>query len=406
MIGRTWPSEIRTFNDPKTGREIQQLTARGNNYHLYFTENSFDAQRDEIIFLSDRAAGEDRAPHEHPCYNLFRMDLRTGVMTQLTDEPAEENGRGSGVSSVTKTPDSRIVVYRIGKDTLKKLDTETGETTILYEDGGNYTIGAPSIAANRRYIAFCRNEDVHVQDGPNYTGFEERFYRVKDGRVTVAHLDGSGWYDVFKDTHQVGHFQFCPDDSTLGTFCHEGPWNLVTQRIWLLDFVAREAKPCFRQTAEDSVGHEFWTNDGYIFFDNRGSADDGHHHVGPHAGRRHRCAGQRERDDAVRRPGGPERQRGTAHRHALLLQPLPCQPRPHLPGGRRRGRPRADRHHGRRHPSGRPVPPPDLVAHAERRTAIPPGAGTARVFCMRRISGGGSTCTWCGRRRDLTGPLA
>ena len=275
MIGRTWPSEIRTFNDPKTGREIQQLTARGNNYHLYFTENSFDAQRDEIIFLSDRASGEDRAPHEHPCYNLFRMDLRTGVMTQLTDEPAEENGRGSGVSSVTKTPDSRIVVYRIGKDTLKKLDTETGETTILYEDGGNYTIGAPSIAANRRYIAFCRNEDVQVLDGPNYTGFEERFYRVKDGRVTVAHLDGAGWYDVFKDTHQVGHFQFCPDDSTLGTFCHEGPWNLVTQRIWLLDFVSREAKPCFRQTAEDSVGHEFWTNDGYIFFDNRGPGHDG-----------------------------------------------------------------------------------------------------------------------------------
>ena len=79
-------------------------------------------------------------------------------------------------------------------------------------------------------------------DGPNYSGFKDRFYLVKDGRITLAYLDGSGWFDVFKDTHQVGHFQFCPDDPTLATFCHEGPWNLVTQRIWLLDLVSREAQ--------------------------------------------------------------------------------------------------------------------------------------------------------------------
>ena len=72
MIGRTWQSEIRTFSDPKAGREIRQLTRTGNNHHLYFTENSFDPAKDEIIFLSDRASGEDRAPHENPCYNLFR----------------------------------------------------------------------------------------------------------------------------------------------------------------------------------------------------------------------------------------------------------------------------------------------------------------------------------------------
>jgi oligogalacturonide lyase len=124
-------------------------------------------------------------------------------------------------------------------------------------------------------VAFCRNEKVQVQDGPNYTGFKERYYLVKDGRITLAYLDGSGGFDVFKDTHQVGHFQFCPTDSTIGSYCHEGPWNLVTQRIWLLDFVSRESRPCFRQTERDSIGHEFWTQDGYLFFDNRGPGHDG-----------------------------------------------------------------------------------------------------------------------------------
>ena len=277
MIGQTWKSEIREFKDEKTGRTIRQLTQNGNNVHLYFTENSFDSKKNEIIFLSDRASGVDKAPHEEPHYNLFRMNLDDGETTQLTDEPAQsgvENSHAGPVGSVTKTPDSQMIVYKAGSK-IKKLDSQTGETITLYQGDGRYNLGAPSIACNRRYIAFCRNEDVHVQNGPNYTGFKDRYYLVKDGRITVAYTDGSGWFDVIKDTHQVGHFQFCPDDSTLGTYCHEGPWHLVTQRIWLLDFVSREVRPVFRQGEQDSVGHEFWTQDGYIFFDDRGPGHDG-----------------------------------------------------------------------------------------------------------------------------------
>jgi oligogalacturonide lyase len=195
------------------------------------------------------------------------MNLDTGEMVQLTDE-------SDSASGVTKTPDSRIVVYGTGNK-IRKLDTETGRISTIYEETQAHNLGAPSIARNRRYAAFCRNEDVRIERGPNYAGFKDRFYLVKDGRITLAYLDGSGWFDVIKDTHQVGHFQFCPDDSTLGTYCHEGPWNLVTQRIWLLDFASREARPCFRQDEQDSVGHEFWTQDGYIFFDDRGPGHDG-----------------------------------------------------------------------------------------------------------------------------------
>jgi oligogalacturonide lyase len=267
MIGDTWLSEIREFMDEKTGRTIRQLTTTGNNVHLYFTENSFDSVKNEIVFVSDRASGEDKRPEDSPHYNIFRMDLGAGLITQLTDEPRSVGG-------VTKTPDSRLVVYTTGNQ-IKQLDTETGEITVVYEETGNFSVGAPSIAANRRYIAFTRNEKVDAPRGPNYTGFKESFYRIKDGRVTLAYLNGAGAFDVYRDTHWLGHFQFCPDDSTLATFCHEGPWNLVTQRIWILDFVSREAKPCYRQEEYDSIGHEFWTQDSYIFFDDRGPGHDG-----------------------------------------------------------------------------------------------------------------------------------
>jgi oligogalacturonide lyase len=267
MIGQKWQSEFREFRDEKTGRAIRQLTSAGNNVHLYFTENSFDSHKNEIIFRSDLASGQDREPHQDPHYNLFRMDLDTGEMVQLTDE-------STSIGNVTKTPDSRIVVYTVG-NRIRKLDTESGQIATLYEESGGFRLGGPSISAGRRYIAFPRNEGVEVPRGPNYSGFKDHYYLVKDGRITLAYLDGSGWFDVFRDTHWLSHFQFCPDDPALATFCHEGPWHLVTQRIWLLDFVSREAWPCFRQGEEDSVGHEFWTRDGYVFFDDRGPGHDG-----------------------------------------------------------------------------------------------------------------------------------
>ncbi|NLD72910.1 MAG: hypothetical protein GX649_09375 [Chloroflexi bacterium] len=272
-MGKTWPSEIREFADEKTGRTIRQLTSSGNNYHLYFTENSFDSVKNEIIFLSDRASGQNKAPADWPEYQIFRMDLASGEMTQLTEEPG-------GVGAVTKTPDSSLIVFTSGRGNISgsciyALDTASGEVRTVYEETGPFSVGMPSIAPNRRYVAFGRNEKVDAPRGPNYSGFKESFYRTKDGRITVAYLDGSKAEDVFLDTHWVGHFQFCPDDPTIATYCHEGPWNLVTQRIWIIDFITRSVKPCFRQEEQDSIGHEFWTQDGLIFFDDRGPGHDG-----------------------------------------------------------------------------------------------------------------------------------
>jgi oligogalacturonide lyase len=243
------------------------LTETGNNYHLYFTENSFCKGKNQIIFRSDRATGEDKAPHDNPLYNLFSMDLESGEVVQLTDET-------SSIGNCTKTPAGEMIVYVAGNQ-IRRLDLKSGEFSTIYVEAGAFNVGTPSISKNRRYIAFCRNEKVNVQRGPNYTGFADRYYKIKDARITLAYLDGSGWFDIFKDTHQIGHFQFCPVDSTIGMLCHEGPWNLVTQRMWVLDFVSRDVWPIFRQNEKDSIGHEFWTQEGLIFFDNRGPGHDG-----------------------------------------------------------------------------------------------------------------------------------
>lgn len=265
MIGQTWPAEDRTIRDETTGRAIRQLTSQGHNVHLYFTDNAFDRGHERIVFLSDRAAPQRRPAHEAH-YALYRMDLGSGVITRLTDETLP-------VRNATKTPDGRLLAYVAGHEVIL-LDTQTGARTLVHEEREGLTIGRPSISADRRFVGFNRNEPG-APHGPNYQGFKERYYGIKDGRITLAHADGSGSFDIFRDTCQLAHFQFSPVHPTLAIFCHEGPWHLVTQRVWLLDLVSRRAVPAFRQGEQDSVGHEFWTMDGKIFFDNRGPGHDG-----------------------------------------------------------------------------------------------------------------------------------
>jgi len=263
MTGKTYKSEMKTVIDQKTGHKVIQLTGGGsNNYHFYFTENSFIKGRPEIIFFSDRGAKEEYH------YNLFSMNLDTGEMTQLTDSPTPLG------HSTTKTLDGRYVFF-VDENKLVRLEIKTLKEQVIYENDPTFRLGMPSLNASETRIGFARNEEVGISSGKNYAGFMETMFAIKRSFLTVVGVDGYHPYDAFADTHYMAHFQFASDDDTYGTFCHEGPWNLVQQRIWIIDFMSRTVIPCFRQVQDDSVGHEFWTRDGLIFFDNRRAGHDG-----------------------------------------------------------------------------------------------------------------------------------
>lgn len=265
MIGTKYASEKATFTDPKSGTKITQLTNQGINFHFYFTDNSFDIDGRTIYFLSNR--GHDKTE----ICNLFRMDLESGEMEQLTDEP-----EGIDVGNITKMPDSEYVAYVTGNQ-IHLYNTKTKENKIIYEETEHMLLRSLSFSCDKQWLGFNRNEDVDAlpDGGPNYAGFKEKMFAIKDGRVSVIRLDGSDFHDVFRDTHWLGHFQFSPNDPDTAMFCHEGPWNYVQQRIWLVNMKNGTVWPCFRQGEEDCVGHEFWTSDGDIVFDNRRDGHDG-----------------------------------------------------------------------------------------------------------------------------------
>lgn len=264
MIGTVYPSEKRTFQDPKSGQMITQLTSQGINFHMYFTDNSFDPQNENIYFLSNRAdMTSDKV-------QLFKMNLESGEMVQLTDDPL-----GIDIGRVTKSRDGKLMAYFTGKQ-LRLYHTETGENRLLYEEK-DMILSNLFFSCDNRKIGFTRNEDVNAipDGGPNYAGFKEKMFATKDGRVSVINVDGTGFHDVFRDTHWLSHFQYSPDDPAIAMFCHEGPWNYVQQRIWMINMETGEVWPCFRQGEDDCVGHEFWSEGGDIIFDNRRGGHDG-----------------------------------------------------------------------------------------------------------------------------------
>ncbi len=264
MIGQKFPSEMFQYTDKKTGRTVTQLTRTGMTYHMYFTDNAFDIRNEKIYVLSNKGNGGE-------IFNIFELDLNTGEMTQLTDEP-----EGLFVSCFTKTPDSEYVCYAAHEREIKLIHTPTGKITTVYEDPDR-NIHNLSISCDKKTIGFLRDEktDSLPDGGPNYAGFRDKMYAIKDGRIACINLDGSGYRQVFRDTTWINHFQFSPVDPDLAMFCHEGPWNEVHQRIWLVNMRNGDVWPCFRQGADDCVGHEFWLRNGDIVFDNRRGGHDG-----------------------------------------------------------------------------------------------------------------------------------
>lgn len=269
-IGKEYPSEMTAFRDPKTGREIIQLTASGSNRHLYFTDNSFYADDRSVLYVHQSSSLADPGEAE-----LFRIDLETGIRTQLSDF------EGQGIinpGAITKTPDGQIITFT-SQGKLYAMFPGTGEIRLLASCPVGYVFAQATISHDAKYVAVIANQAVpqkrKIRADENYNGFLETFYAIKTSKIILAQMDGSGAQTVFEDTHWMGHIQFAPDTNEYLTFCHEGPWNYVQQRIWLFNTITRHAYPCFVQGQNDSVGHEFWTRDGLMFFDNRGRGHDG-----------------------------------------------------------------------------------------------------------------------------------
>lgn len=75
-VGTIFPPEGSTDRDSRTGRTVTQLTSSpAEDYHPYFYNPAVTPDGRYLLFFSERTG----------LSNLFRLDLRSGEIVQLTD---------------------------------------------------------------------------------------------------------------------------------------------------------------------------------------------------------------------------------------------------------------------------------------------------------------------------------
>ena len=251
--GDTWPSESRRFEDPKTGVPILQLTNhRCHSFHPYFTNPGLWDEGRRLILAS----------HRGNAANLYSCELETGELRQLTDF-----GPDGGVrSALIFVNPKRDEVYFVEGARILALDLRTLRQRVLFEKPEGFRLGSLSCTADGTRICTVVNEDlssrIRMDLGHGYVGFAEYSAARPLSKVLAVSVDDGRIDLVHEERFWIGHVNTSPTLPNVLTFCHEGPWDKVDQRMWTLDVASRQAAPLRKQSPGENLGHEYWFADG------------------------------------------------------------------------------------------------------------------------------------------------
>lgn len=271
--GRIWPPEWNEYTDHKTGVKILQLTNyKCHSHHLYFTNSGWYDNSRRLLFSSDR---ENRT-------NLFSIDLKTGEITQLTDldplkPPYEVEFLNACVSQIRN-----IACFWYGRQ-LTALNLKTLEKYVLWEMPKGFLGDMLNFTADGKYVCAGIFEDLSyrfkVDYLHGYIGFRETWEARPLSRIMRVSVDSCEAEVVWEERMWIGHVNTSPTQPNLITFCHEGPWDKVDNRIWGLDLETRRVWMIRPREGNESVGHEYWLSDG-VHIGYHGSLPDGNKIIG------------------------------------------------------------------------------------------------------------------------------
>jgi oligogalacturonide lyase len=96
-----------------------------------------------------------------------------------------------------------------------------------------------------------------------YVGFREYHEARPLSFILAVPIDGGPARRVHQENYWIGHINTSPALPNILTFCHEGPWGDVDNRIWGLDIdTGRSWMIRPRKAPSERVGHEYWHADG------------------------------------------------------------------------------------------------------------------------------------------------
>jgi oligogalacturonide lyase len=245
------PAEWKEFPSLVSDYTVVQLTThKAEDIRLYFYNDGFIPAMNSVVFSSTRT-GRD---------NLFLVDLDDGHITQVTDGKRLQGG--SAVVSLAKNE-----VFYFDAGTLCATDLSTFKTRNLgYTIPAGYaTSSSLTITQDGEWLGIGIVESTN--NGKRYPSDFDRMKAKMDSRpwseILLVRTDGREVRSVRREKRWISHVMVHPTNPNLMSYCHEGPWEIVDQRLW---FVNRDGSNnhAVRPEArtDDRIGHEYWFPDG------------------------------------------------------------------------------------------------------------------------------------------------
>lgn len=255
-LGTTTPAEWREVTDPVSGVALRQLTSyKCNSHHLYFTNPGWYDDNRRLLFGSDRG---NRT-------NLYSMHLASGEITQLTDLTPIPPPRETEFLCVGLNPRRAEAYFWYDRD-LCALDLATRELRPLWRIPDGFIRSMTNCTADGTSVCTGIYQDLSdrfpVDLLRNYIGFREIHAARPESRIMRIPVDGGEAECAWAENYWIGHINTSPTQPHLLTFCHEGPWDKVDNRIWGLDLATGKAWTIRHPDPGETVGHEYWHADG------------------------------------------------------------------------------------------------------------------------------------------------
>ena len=211
-----YPSELREFEDDKTGTHIYQLTNDTSiNHNLYFLTPSFTPDQKHLLFTSYRSGKP----------NFFKLEFPDGNIVQLTD--ADEVHGYSGVIS----KDGNELFYTEAA-AIKAIHLDTFAERVLQEFPGG-SLGECSVSADEQFIVTAMKRD-------------------DKSHITVTATDGSGGEVIYTSPEQtIIHPQFHPKHAELIAYSGD-----PAPRMWTIKRDGTENRLLYQHENSEFLVHE------------------------------------------------------------------------------------------------------------------------------------------------------
>ena len=249
-----------SYTDRASGRTVRQLTTyRGHSSHPYFTDPCWFNDGRSFVFTSDRDGAS----------NVYRYDIDDGAVRRLSDLTGvhKENERVFDYRPQPMYSAANDRAYYWWRNTLFELDVETGAERTVYTAPENVLLGIhAATSADGKYICTAMRDRVESK-APSLEYPYHKFPELMRARPKTAIIRievATGACETIHEEEQfITHVNHSPTLPNVLTFCHEGHWEHIEQRIWGLDITTgKRWKIRDQSDRRYTVGHEYWFADG------------------------------------------------------------------------------------------------------------------------------------------------